>query len=253
MKFCKFYTNPEKTETKWGIVEGDVVKTLAKAPYDEVLPDGGSVKLSDVVLTCPCDATKIVAIGRNYYEHVLEFNNEVPKEPLIFLKPTTALTDPDGSVEKPDFTNRFDYEGEIAVVIGKKAKNVKKEEALDYILGYTCLNDITARDIQYADSQWTRGKGLDGSAPVGPFVTSGLQHNKIGIQTYLNGKKVQDGNTELMMWDIPSLIEYVTRYITLLPGDVFTCGTPVNVGPMVPGDVVEIVGEGIGTLRTTIV
>ncbi|MBR6762437.1 MAG: fumarylacetoacetate hydrolase family protein [Clostridia bacterium] len=128
MKFCKFYTNPEKTETQWGIVEGDIIKTLTKAPYDEVLPDGGSVKLSEVALACPCDATKIVAIGRNYYEHILEFNSEVPKEPLIFLKPTTALTDPDGSVEKPDFTNRFDYEGEIAVVMAKKAKNVKRKK-----------------------------------------------------------------------------------------------------------------------------
>lgn len=253
MKYAKIYINEEKTAAQWGIIEGDTVYTLKNAPYDGVEKDGGSVRLADACLAAPCDATKIVAIGRNYYDHVMEFGNEVPAEPIIFIKPTTALLDPDEKLPKPSFTDRFDYEGEIAVVFRKKAKNVKKEEALDYILGYTCLNDITARDIQLKDNQWTRGKGLDGSAPVGPFVADGLAHNAIGIQTYLNGEKKQDGNTNLMMWDIPSLIEYVTRYMTMLPGDVLTCGTPVNVGPMVPGDVVEVVGEGIGTLRTEII
>ena len=251
MKYLKYYTG-NGNETRWAILEGEKVLPLKGLPYEAPETDGTSLSLKDVRLACPADATKIVAVGRNYYEHVLEFHNEVPQEPMLFFKPTTALLDPDSSLEKPAFTDRFDYEGEIAVVFKKKAKNVAKEDALSYILGFTCLNDITARDIQLSDDQWTRGKGLDGSAPVGPFVADGLEHNRIGIRTYLNGELRQDGNTSMMMWDIPSVIEYVTKYFTMLPGDILTCGTPVNVGPMVPGDVVEVVGEGIGTLRTTI-
>ena len=252
MVYVKYYTGKGE-ETRWAIREGDLLFPLKGLPYDGAEKDGTSLPFSGVRLACPADATKIVAVGRNYYEHVLEFHNEIPKEPILFFKPTTALLDPDSELKKPDFTDRFDYEGEIAVVFKKKAKDLKKEEALDYILGYTCLNDITARDIQLADDQWTRGKGLDGSAPVGPAVVSGLPHDGIGIRTYLNGELRQDGSTSMMMWDIPSVIAYVTKYFTMLPGDVLTCGTPVNVGPMAPGDVVEVVGEGIGTLRTRIV
>jgi len=253
MRLCKVYTDAEKNETAWGVLKDHKVALLVGEPYEELIYTGEEVPEEEVSFTVPADPTKIVCIGRNYYEHIKELENEVPEEPMIFLKPTTALTDPEGSVERPDFTKRFDFEGEIAVVFKKKTKNVKKEEALDYILGYTCLNDITARDIQKMDDQWTRGKGLDGSAPVGPTVATGLPHNNIRIRTYLNGELRQDGNTSLMMWDIPSLIEYVSRYMTLLPGDILTCGTPANVGPMEKGDTVVVEGEGIGRLVSHIV
>lgn len=252
MKFYKIYTG-ETGQTKWGVLDGDTIRTLKDTPYNGIEYDGESVMLSGARLAAPCDATKIVAIGRNYYEHILEFGNEVPKEPIIFLKPTTAVTDPEGTVERPDYTERFDYEGEIAVVIKKKAKNVSKAEALNYILGYTALNDITARDIQFADGQWTRGKGLDGSAPIGPCVSDELIHNDIVVKTFLNGELRQNGNSNLMIWDIPSLIEYVSRYMTLLPGDVLTCGTPVNVGAMLKGDKIDVYVEGVGTLTNTII
>lgn len=250
MKYAKLLHNGSP---RWGVIENDTVRLIDGLPYDGAEYTGETVPFASAKLLAPCDATKIVCIGKNYYDHAIEFGGPAPEEPIIFIKPTTCITDQDGEVEKPAICERFDYEGEIAIVFKRRARNVKKEDALDYILGYTCLNDITARDIQQKDGQWTRGKGFDGCAPIGPVVADGLRHDAISIETRLNGELRQKATSDMLMWDIPSLIEYVTACMTMLPGDVLTTGTPVNVAPMVPGDVVEVTVGGVGTLRTRII
>lgn len=176
-----------------------------------------------------------------------------PDRPTLFLKAPNALNVPDGQIHAPDFVGRLDYEGELGVVMKRKAKNVSEEDALDYVLGYTCLNDVTARDIQKADGQWARGKNMDGFAPMGPVVTDEVDPAQLEITTKLNGAVVQHSNTELLITSVRRAIAFITASMTLEPGDVIATGTPAGVGPMVPGDVVEVEIAGIGTLRSYIV
>ena len=234
---------------RWGALEGDCVMTLGAAPYDTVNYDGGKVPLASCRLLAPCEPTKIVCVGKNYYDHAVEMNEGIPEEPILFLKGPNALNHPEGDVVAPDFVNRVDYEGELAFVIRKRAKNVLAAQASDYILGYTCLNDVTAREVQKKDGQWTRGKAMDGFAPVGPWLTDEVNPNDLAIEVRLNGRVVQISRTSRFMTDIGGLMEFITRSMTLEPGDVVTTGTPAGIGPMVPGDVVEVEIEGIGILR----
>ena len=236
----------------WAMIEGDAARFLDGAPFDGISPTDETVKLSDARLLAPCEPTKIVAIGKNYYDHVSEMNDGLPEDPIIFIKPTTALNDPDGEIVCPEISARVDYEGELALVVKKKAYKVKKEDAADYILGYTCLNDVTARDLQKKDGQWTRGKGFDTFAPVGPLLTDEVNPEALSIETRLNGEVKQRSDTGKLMWKIPYLIEFITACMTLLPGDVVTTGTPAGIGPMRPGDTVEVEIEGIGILRNRI-
>lgn len=237
----------------WGVLGGDTVRTLSCAPYDGVFYDGGSQPLAECRLLEPCTPTKIVCVGKNYFDHAQEMGEGVPDAPLLFLKAPNTLNHPDGEVHSPAFVQRLDYEGELAFVIKKRAKNVKAEDFSDYILGYTCLNDVTARDIQKSDGQWSRGKGMDGFAPVGPLVTDEVDGMDLKIETRLNGKTVQSSRTSLFMHGLPKLMEYITASMTLEPGDVVTTGTPAGIGPMKPGDTVEVEIEGIGVLRNHIV
>lgn len=237
----------------WGVVEGEKVRTLSAPPFEGISYDGECLPLRDCRLLAPCEPTKMVCVGKNYFDHVKEFGGPVPEKPILFIKALNTLNHPEGEVHAPDFVERLDYEGELALVVKKRAKDVKAEDFADYILGYTCLNDVTARDVQYGDGQWTRGKGMDGFAPVGPLVTDEIDGDHANIETRLNGKTVQKANTELFMTKLPELFAFITASMTLEPGDVVTTGTPAGVGPMKPGDVVEVEIEGIGILRNHIV
>lgn len=237
----------------WGVVKGEDVLTLSKPPYDGLDYDGGKLPLSQCKLLAPCEPTKIVCVGKNYTEHAREMGAEPPGFPVLFLKGPNTLNRPDGAVHAPEFVERLDYEGELAVIIRCHAKDVKVKNFSDYVLGYTCLNDVTARDIQKHDGQWTRGKSMDGFCPVGPWVTDEVDPTGLKLVTRLNGTVVQQGDTKDFITPIPQLLEFITAAMTLEPGDVVATGTPAGIGPMIPGDVVEVDIEGIGTLKTQVI
>jgi len=237
----------------WGVLQGDLVRTLTKPPFEEICYDGESLPLEACRLLAPCEATKIVCVGKNYYDHAVEMGEGVPEQPILFLKAPNTLNHPEGTVHAPTFVERLDYEGELAFVVRRRAKDVKAENFADYVLGYTCLNDVTARDVQKGDGQWTRGKSMDGFAPIGPVVTDEVDPAALAIETRLNGTVVQQGNTSQFMTAVPQLLEFITASMTLEPGDVVTTGTPAGVGPMAPGDTVEVTVQGIGTLRNHII
>lgn len=221
--------------------------------FDGLIRTDRQLNPVDVTFLAPVTPGKIMAVGKNYYAHVKEFDSKIPTSPIIFMKPTTAVIGPNEAIVRPAISERVDYEGELALVIKKRARNVKAEDYRDYVLGYTILNDVTARDLQYADGQWTRGKSFDTFAPIGPVITDEIDPECASIKTCLNGKTVQQSNTEKFIFPLGEIFEFVTRFTTLEPGDILTTGTPEGVGPMVQGDVVEITIDGIGTLRNTVV
>ena len=238
--------------SQWGVVNDDFVYTLSKAPYESIEYDGGKFRLSECRLLEPCDPTKIICVGKNYADHAREMGGEAPGFPVLFMKGRNTLNYHSGAVHTPKFVTRLDYEGELAVVMRCRAKDVKAEDFADYVLGYTCLNDVTARDIQQHDGQWTRGKSMDGFCPVGPWVTDEVDPSGLALETRLNGKVVQQGNTADFITGIPKLIEFITAAMTLEPGDVIATGTPAGIGPMIPGDTVEVEIQGIGVLKNQI-
>ncbi|MCF7879095.1 MAG: fumarylacetoacetate hydrolase family protein [Candidatus Omnitrophica bacterium] len=196
---------------------------------------------------------KIILVGLNYKDHAKEMKMEIPAEPIIFLKPTSALIKNGDKIIYPEGIKRLDYEAELAVVIKKQAKNIPVEAAKDYILGYTCLNDITARDLQKKDGQWTRAKSFDSFCPVGPHIETDLDPHAINIQSYLNGELKQDSNTSNFIFSVDFLISFISKIMTLKPADIISTGTPAGIGPMQKGDQVEVVIEGIGTLKNRVV
>lgn len=249
MKYVRFLS---ENGPRWGVVEGEQVKTLASAPYEGVEYDGGSVNLADCALLAPCTPTKIVCVGKNYAEHAREMGSEPPGFPVLFMKGLNALNAPGGDIEAPEFVQRLDYEGELAVVIRRRASKIRAEDYAQYVLGYTCLNDVTARDVQQHDGQWTRGKSMDGFCPVGPWVVDGVDPDHLEVTTRLNGSVVQQGNTRDFITTVPKLLEFITASMTLEPGDVVATGTPAGIGPMQSGDVVEVEISHIGVLRNTV-
>lgn len=237
----------------WGVVKGEEVLTLRQPPYEAIEYDGSRVPLGACRLLAPCEPTKIVCVGKNYAEHAKEMGGAAPETPILFLKGCNTLNRHEGAVSAPDFVARLDYEGELAVVISRKAKDIKAADYADYVLGYTCLNDVTARDIQQQDGQWTRGKSMDGFCPVGPWVVDDVTPDSLKLETRLNGQAVQTGNTADMITTVPKLLEFITASMTLMPGDVVATGTPAGIGPMVPGDAVEVEIEGIGVLKNQVI
>lgn len=237
----------------WGVVKDDDVLILAKPPYEGLDYEGGKLPLRQCKLLAPCEPTKIVCVGKNYAEHAKEMGAEPPGFPVLFMKGLNTLNRPDGAVHAPEFVGRLDYEGELGVIIRRRAKDVRAKDFSDYVLGYTCLNDVTARDVQQHDGQWTRGKSMDGFCPVGPWVVDELDLSALAVETRLNGKPVQQGNTADFITPIPQLIEFITASMTLEPGDVIATGTPAGVGPMIPGDIVEVDIEGIGVLKNAVI
>ena len=196
----------------------------------------------------PVVPSKIIAIGLNYRDHAEEMKKPLPAEPLVFSKPSTAVIGPDEPIRIPVWAGRVDHEAELAVVIGRRAYQVKADRAMDYVLGLTCLNDVTARDLQSRDVQYTRAKGFDTFAPLGPCIAIGVDPSNLAIEGWVNGEKRQASNTSQLIFGVPELIEFVTRFCTLEPGDVITTGTPSGVGPLKPGDRVMVKVAGVGTL-----
>jgi 2-keto-4-pentenoate hydratase/2-oxohepta-3-ene-1,7-dioic acid hydratase in catechol pathway len=237
----------------FGIVEGDDLAELEAHPFGELTFTGTRHALADVRLLAPIIPSKVVAIGKNYADHAREMGGEPPAEPVMFLKPSTAVVGHGDPVAYPPSVTRLDYEGELAVVIGRLARDVPEERALDIVLGYTCANDVTARDQQKADGQWTRGKGYDSFCPLGPWIETSLDPATSRVTTTLNGEVKQDAPTSLLLHDVAYLVSYVTRVMTLLPGDVILTGTPAGVGPMEVGDEVSVTVEGVGTLTNRVV
>ncbi len=238
---------------RWGVVKGEDVFTLLKPPYEGLEYDGGRLALKQCRLLAPCEPTKIVCVGKNYAEHAREMGSEPPGFPILFLKGPNTLNRPDGAIHAPGFVGRLDYEGELAIVIRRRATALKGKDYSAYVLGYTCLNDVTARDIQQLDGQWTRGKSMDGFCPVGPLVTDEVDPMALVLTTRLNGKSVQQGHTADLITPVSQLLEFITAAITLEPGDVVATGTPSGIGPMIPGDSVEVNIEGIGVLKNQVI
>ncbi|GAC1450128.1 MAG: fumarylacetoacetate hydrolase family protein [Ktedonobacterales bacterium] len=244
---------------QYGAVEGNEVRALWGDPFG---PDGAAglrvgaavAPLSAVHLLAPCAPSKIFLVGRNYAAHIKELAHDVPTEPLISQKSVTGIVGPDAAVVHPGrLSQRVDYEGELAVVIGRTCHRVEGSEALSYVLGYTCANDVTARDLQERDGQWIRAKGFDTFCPLGPWIETKLDPNNVRVTTRLNGQVKQDARTDSMLFPVARVISHVSQFVTLLPGDVLLTGTPEGVGPMQPGDAVEVEVEGIGVLRNRIV
>jgi 2-keto-4-pentenoate hydratase/2-oxohepta-3-ene-1,7-dioic acid hydratase in catechol pathway len=237
-----------------GIVErgSDQVRVLRGTFFEDPLPTGERIPLDDVRLLAPVLPSKLVCVGRNYAAHAAEWGLHVPEEPLLFLKPSTAVIGPGDPIALLPVSRRVDYEGELAVVIGRIAKNVRAEDASRVILGFTCANDVTLRDLQKADDQWCRAKGFDGSCPLGPWVETEVDPTDVVVETRLNGEVRQHASTADLAFGVATLIEYITTFMTLLPGDVLLTGTPQGVGKLATGDTVEVEVEGVGTLRNPV-
>jgi len=208
--------------------------------------------LSDVFILPPCIPTKAVCVGLNYKDHIEEMNDKIPQEPTLFLKPATAVIGNGDQIILPEMSERVDYEGELAIVIGKKAKDIKEEDAKDYIFGYTIANDVTARDLQAKDGQWTRAKSFDTFLPIGPWIVTDLDPSSLDITTYVNGEIKQKSNTKNLIFNVFKLVSFISHIMTLNPGDIILTGTPSGIGPLKHGDTVTVEIEGIGKLTNRV-
>lgn len=253
---------PEEQTIRWGLLVDQLVYPLDQAPYlphpwrhgvDAPKIDGDALALDELKLLAPVAPSKIICVGRNYAEHAAELGNEVPPEPLIFLKPPSSLIGPNEAVIYPAISSRVDHEGELGVVIGKRGRNLSEEEALSVIFGYTLANDVTARDLQRSDGQWTRGKGFDTFCPVGPWVETTFEPSNRRVRCLVNDEARQDGNTALMIYSLARVLAHVSRFMTLEPGDLLLTGTPAGVGAVQPGDVMTVEIEGLGTLSNPVI
>lgn len=243
---------------RWGAVTEETgcrpdsdwtIRVYARDPFgDDFAPTERVVASSQVKLLAPCRATKIVAVGINYADHAREMGHELPRNPIIFIKPPTTLVGAGDAIVLPAQSQQVDYEAELAAVVKKPMKNVPPKEVRRHLLGFTCLNDVTARDLQRADGQWTRAKSFDTFCPMGPCVTDEVDPNRAAVELYLNGERRQSSSTENFIFSIEALVSFISEIMTLLPGDVVTTGTPSGVGPMKAGDVVEVRVAGIGRL-----
>lgn len=249
MKICRA---KHEEDVFYGVIEGESVRRITGSPFEKIIYDGRIYPLSSLRLLSPAVPSKIVAVGKNYSAHAAEMNEGQPEEPLLFIKPNTCVIGPDDAVVYPSISKRLDYEGELGIVIGRKCKAVKEEDFSSVVLGYTCLNDVTARDIQKSVSQWTRGKGFDTFCPIGPWIETDLDPACLRIETRLNKETRQSSDTSKMTHSAAKLVAYISETMTLLPGDVIATGTPEGIGPMQVGDVVEVEIEGIGILRNFI-
>jgi len=233
------------------VVYGNLYEGRFEIVDDKLVYDSLEFPIGAVKFLPPVVPSKIVAVGLNYIDHAQELKMPVPEEPILFLKPPSAVVGHEDPIILPKISRRVDYEGELAVVIKENCKNVSRREAEEYILGYTCFNDVTARDIQAKDIQWTRAKSFDTFAPIGPYIAEFKDASKLKIETRVNGKVVQKSNTSNLIYDVPALIEYISSVMTLRAGDVIATGTPAGVGTLKDGDTIEVEIEKIGVLRNT--
>jgi 2-keto-4-pentenoate hydratase/2-oxohepta-3-ene-1,7-dioic acid hydratase in catechol pathway len=256
MKLGRFIS-PLTGEPRLGLVHGDAIYAVTDDIFSSGVFDPETAAdfspLADAKLITPVSPSKIVCVGRNYREHAAELGNEMPAEPLLFLKPPSALVGHDGIIELPAVSARVEHEGELAVVIGRRCSRLPDSaDPLDYVLGYACANDVTARDLQRRDVQFTRAKSFDTFCPVGPFVETELDPLDIQVETRVNGEVRQRGRTSQMAFPVPFLVRYISHVMTLEPGDVISTGTPAGVGPLADGDTVEVEVEGVGILRNQV-
>ena len=261
MKICRFQ---HAGNTCYGLVEeaggaSTITRTIGHfpaSPGDFGSAEHANIPFAEVRLLAPTQPSKIVCVGRNYREHAKELNHEIPTSPLIFLKPSSAVIAAGDEIRRPHtLSQRVDYEGELGVVIGRRCHALREDEDVrSYILGYTCVNDVTARDLQNKDGQWTRAKGFDTFCPIGPVIADGLDPWKgVGVETRLNGEVRQSGTTADFIFPLDVIVRYIASVMTLEPGDVIATGTPAGVGPMRAGDMVEVTVEGIGSLKNRVV
>jgi len=260
MRFCRF---PLNDAACYGLIEtiagqdmiGRVLRELPSGPSDFDCGESVDISLASVRLLAPVSPSKIVCIGRNYREHAKELNHPIPSEPLIFLKPPSAVLAPGATILRPvSLSQRVDHEGELGVVIGKRCHLLHEgDDVREFVLGYTCLNDVTARDLQNKDGQWSRAKGFDTFCPIGPIVASGLDPWKgVRVQTRVNGQLRQDGTTVDFLFPVDVITRFISQVMTLEPGDVIATGTPAGVSPLAAGDTVEVTVEGVGTLSNPV-
>ncbi|MEQ3553479.1 fumarylacetoacetate hydrolase family protein [Pseudonocardia nematodicida] len=244
----------DDSPARFGVLDGsDKIRVLAE-PFDTASATGEVLDLADVRLRAPVlPTTKIIGVGRNYAAHAAELGNELPDRPLLFLKPASAIQDPGAPIVLPAFSADTQHEAELAVVIGRRGKDVTTARATEMILGYTVANDVTARDIQRRDVQFTRGKGFDTSCPLGPWIETDLPPGDLRVRALVDGEQRQDGHTGQMIFGVPELIADISAAFTLLPGDVILTGTPAGVGPLAAGQTVTVEVEGIGVLTNPVV
>lgn len=249
MIYLRFET---EGRARYGLLQGKTVSELAASYFGKYEKTGKKYRLSKVRLLMPCHPSKIVAMGLNYSDHARELKMPMPLEPLFFLKAPSAAIGPDDAIICPSISKRVDYEAELAVVIKKKAKDVPPSKASGYILGYTCFNDVTARDLQDSDGQWARSKSFDTFAPIGPWIVGGIEPGGLRIQSLVNGKVKQDSNTSELIFKVDEIVSYVSRMMTLYPGDIIATGTPHGVGPIRPGNTVEVRIQKVGRLSNKV-
>jgi len=248
MKYVRLMTNEK--EIRYGVLEGEQVRLLDRSFLDSnSKPTNACIPLDTVTLLAPVEPSKVICVGLNYALHIKEMNHSLPEDPVIFLKAPTCIIGPEAEIIYPKISQQVDYEAELAVVIGDTIKDVTEEEAAQAIFGYTCANDVTARDLQKKDGQWTRGKSFDTFCPIGPWVVTDLDPSRLEIQLLLNGEVKQSSNTRFFITSVPKLVSYISQVMTLKPGDIVLTGTPEGVGPMQSGDEVVVRIQAIGELH----
>jgi len=251
MKYIRFRNRDQ--EVKYGFIDGEKVRLLNKAFLDlESQPTDKWLSLDEVTLLAPVEPSKVVCVGLNYVKHIQEMEHSLPEDPVIFLKPPTCIIGPNTNIIYPRVSQRVDYEAELAVIIGSTIKDVSEDEAAKAIFGYTCANDVTARDLQKKDGQWTRAKSFDTFCPIGPWIVTDIDPSQLDIQLLLNGEIKQSSSTQYFISSVPKLVSFISQVMTLLPGDVVLTGTPEGIGPMQAGDEVIVKIQNIGELRNTL-
>jgi len=251
VKICRFEYNGQAFK---GIITNDEIQIVQNEDNEYCSLLGKKIALDKVRMLKPVKPSKVVAVGLNYLEHIDEMGHGyVPNDPVLFIKTSSCVIGPMDNIILPKESERVDFEAELGVVIGKECNNVSPSDAKDYIYGYTCLNDVTARDLQRKDGQWTRGKGFRTFCPIGPYIETELDPGNVRVQGILNGEIKQDSTTNLLIKNVYELVSYISGIMTLLPGDIIATGTPKGVSPMKSGDTIEITIEGIGTLKNTII
>jgi len=250
MRIVRFW---DGNKVSYGSLEDDIVWSIEGNLYGNYSLSNKSLNLNEVQLLAPCEPTKVICIGLNYHDHAKEMNLPIPKEPIIFLKPPSSITGPGTNIVYPSQCTRLDYEAELAIVMGSVTKNIEPEDAMDNVLGYTCSNDVTARNLQPKDGQWAMAKSFDTFCPIGPYIATDVSASDLNIKLMLNGEVKQNSNASQMIFSVPFLVSYLSKIMTIFPGDVILTGTPPGVGPMEPGDVVTIEIENIGKLTNVVV
>ncbi|HWQ41604.1 MAG TPA: fumarylacetoacetate hydrolase family protein [Desulfosporosinus sp.] len=251
MKYIRFRNR--NNEIGYGFIDGEKVRLLDKNFLDpESKPTHTWLSLAEVTLLAPVEPSKVVCVGLNYIKHIQEMKHSLPEDPVIFMKASTSIIGSNMEITYPKLSQRVDYEAELAVIIGSTIKDVSEAEAAKAIFGYTCANDVTARDLQKKDGQWTRGKSFDTFCPIGPWVVTDIDPSQLDIQLLLNGQVKQSSNTQFFINSVPKLVSFISQVMTLIPGDIVLTGTPEGVGPMQVGDEVIVKIQNIGELRNTL-